>query len=139
MVEQNPNTQTQIPDDGSLASLRLQQIKYQQFKIMKARYQNKPEPIENIGYGKYYVNTNIAEIDVENEDGETVSEWECDQVTVLGIPTYEKTVVAMIREKYSENDELALLRQHATKADEFAMYNEYCENCKAVAKTLFGM
>lgn len=104
---------------------------------MKANYQTKPETIENIGYGKFHVNTNIVEIERENEDGETIVEWECDQVTVSGVPTYEKTVVAMIREQYSENDELALLRQHATKGDEFETYNEFCENCKTIAKSIF--
>lgn len=104
---------------------------------MKANYQNEPQAIESIGYGKYHINTNIVEVERELEDGTTITEWECDQVTIDGIPTYEKVVVAMIREEYTENDELALLRQQATKGDEFDTYNTYCEACKTAAKALF--
>lgn len=101
---------------------------------MKTRYQNEPQTFENIGYGKHYVNTNIHA--VETEDG---TQWECDQVTVDGDVTYPKVVVAMIRERYTEDDELALLRQHSVKGDEFSEYNDFCEACKATAKPLFGM
>lgn len=104
---------------------------------MKAYYQNEPQVVENIGCGKFYVNTNIEEVERELEDGTTVTEWECDQVTIQGTPTYEKVVVAMIREKYSENDELALLRQQAAKSEEFTEFYAYCEECKTLAKTLF--
>lgn len=50
------------------------------------------------------------------------------------VPTYEELVVMKIRERYSEDDELAILRQRDTKPDEFAQYNEYCEQCKAEAR-----
>ncbi len=49
-------------------------------------------------------------------------------------PSYEQRVVARIRERYSINDELALLRQRESKADEFAAYNTYCEQVKAEEK-----
>ena len=39
-----------------------------------------------------------------------------------------------IRERYSVDDELAILRQRDTKPDEFAAYYEYAEQCKAQAK-----
>ena len=44
---------------------------------------------------------------------------------------YEQRVVARIRERYSVDDELAILRQRDTKPDEFAEYNEYVEQVKA--------
>lgn len=50
------------------------------------------------------------------------------------VPTYEEKVVQYIRERYSIDDELALLRQRDTKPDEFEEYNEYCEECKRRAK-----
>ena len=50
------------------------------------------------------------------------------------VPTYEELVVEKIRERYTVDDELALLRQRDTKPDEFAEYNAYCEACKAEAK-----
>lgn len=104
---------------------------------MKATYQNKPQAIENIGYGKHYVNTNIVEVEKELEDGITITEWECDQVVIDGDVTYPKVVVALIREKYDENDELALLRQQAAKSEEFSEFYNYCENCKTTARALF--
>lgn len=51
-------------------------------------------------------------------------------------PTYEEKVVQLIREKYSVDDELAILRQRDSKPEEFAEYNAYCEECKAKAKEL---
>ena len=47
---------------------------------------------------------------------------------------YEAMVSTFIREKYSVDDELAILRQRDTKPEEFAEYNAYAEDCKARAK-----
>lgn len=44
---------------------------------------------------------------------------------------YEERVVNRIREKYSVNDELAILRQRDTKPEEFAEYNAFVEQIKA--------
>lgn len=48
--------------------------------------------------------------------------------------TYEHQVQALIGERYSISDELAILRQRDTKPDEFAAYFEYAEQCKVQAK-----
>lgn len=48
--------------------------------------------------------------------------------------SYEETVVALIRERYSLDDELAIHRQKDTKPDEWQEYNAFCEECKAKAK-----
>lgn len=48
--------------------------------------------------------------------------------------TYEEQVVAKIRERYSINDELALLRQKDTKTAEFQAYYQYVEECKSNIK-----
>ncbi len=50
-------------------------------------------------------------------------------------PTYEERVVELIRQRYSIDDEIAILRQKETKADEYATWYAYCEQCKAEAKT----
>ena len=44
--------------------------------------------------------------------------------------SYEQRVVDRIREKYSVDDELAILRQRDTKPDEFTAYNEFVEQIK---------
>ena len=43
---------------------------------------------------------------------------------------YEQRGVARIRERYSVDDELAILRQRDTKSDEFAAYNDFVEKVK---------
>lgn len=43
---------------------------------------------------------------------------------------YEQRIVNRIRERYSVDDELAILRQRDTKPDEFAAYNDFVERVK---------
>lgn len=50
-------------------------------------------------------------------------------------PIYEKKVVIAIRQKYSLDEELAILRQRDTKKDEFNEYFNYCETCKNNVKS----
>ncbi|MBE6805636.1 MAG: hypothetical protein E7526_03810 [Ruminococcaceae bacterium] len=50
-------------------------------------------------------------------------------------PTYQERVVSRIREKYSVDDELAILRQRDTKPEEFAEYNNFVENIKFTEKS----
>ena len=51
------------------------------------------------------------------------------------VPSYEERVEQLIREKYSINQELAILRQRETKPEEFEEYFAFCEKCKAKAKS----
>ena len=48
--------------------------------------------------------------------------------------TYKQKVSCLIREKYSIDDEIAILRQRDTKPEEFAEYNKFCEDCKTLVK-----
>ena len=50
------------------------------------------------------------------------------------VPSYEERVVELIRERYSIDDEIAILRQKDTKQDEYQAWYDYCEACKAQAK-----
>ena len=56
-----------------------------------------------------------------------IAEMEANMPTI----PYEQRIVARIRERYSIDDELAILRQRDTKPDEFNAYNEYVEQIKA--------
>ena len=47
---------------------------------------------------------------------------------------YKSLVVSLVRKKYSQDDEIAIIRQQSTKPDEFEEYNTYVEECKAKAK-----
>ena len=44
---------------------------------------------------------------------------------------YEQRVVSRVRERYSIDDELAILRQRNTKPEEFSEYNAFVERIKA--------
>ena len=47
---------------------------------------------------------------------------------------YPNLVSRFIRERYSVDDEMAILRQRDTKPDEYEAYNAFCEECKAKAR-----
>ena len=47
---------------------------------------------------------------------------------------YETEIIRRIRQRYSVNQELAILRQRDTKTEEFAEYNAFVEKCKAEVK-----
>ena len=47
---------------------------------------------------------------------------------------YANLVSKLIRERYSVDDEMAILRQKETKPEEWNEYNTYCEWCKTKAK-----
>lgn len=56
-----------------------------------------------------------------------------EQLLVVKEKKKSDLVEEYIREKYSLNDELAILRQRDSKPEEFSTYNEYAEQCKARA------
>lgn len=47
---------------------------------------------------------------------------------------YEERVIALIRSRYSIDQELAILRQRDVKPQEFEEYNSFVEECKKQAK-----
>ena len=49
--------------------------------------------------------------------------------------TYKQLVSEYIREKYSIDDELAILRQKDAKPEEYAEYYAYAEECKKKARS----
>lgn len=49
-------------------------------------------------------------------------------------PSYKERIVSRIREKYSIDDELAILRQRDTKPEEFLEYNSFVEGIKSEEK-----
>lgn len=49
---------------------------------------------------------------------------------------YKQRIIALIRTRYDQDDETAILRQRDTKPDEFAEYNAFVEDCKARAREI---
>jgi hypothetical protein len=81
---------------------------------------------------------NILDITKHRCDLRSIVQYrKLDQQNKLDELRYSKycdTVVQLIRQKYSVDDEFAILRQQLNKPEEFAEYNEYCETCKVEAK-----
>lgn len=50
--------------------------------------------------------------------------------------SYEELVNSLIREKYSESEEFAIIRKKMAgiNTEEFDVYNEFAEQCKVIAK-----
>lgn len=49
---------------------------------------------------------------------------------------YEELIIKLIREKYTINQELAILRQRDSKPNAYEIYNNFVEGCKAQAKAI---
>ena len=54
---------------------------------------------------------------------------------------YKDIVVSLIREKYSEDDEFAILRKNiaAIDVEGFVAYNNFVEDCKTQVKLQLGL
>lgn len=63
-----------------------------------------------------------------------VSKWHDADTDIVPIADYDAQVDALIRERYSLSNELAILRQREEKPAEFEAYNAYCEECKTRVK-----
>lgn len=57
----------------------------------------------------------------------------------IAIKNYPNKVAELIRQRYSINDELAILRQRDEKPSEYQEYFAYCEQCKYKAKQELGL
>ncbi len=71
----------------------------------------------------------------ENGKYREMTEEELSATEEIIILPYQERVVSRIREKYSVDDELAILRQRDTKPEEFAEYNEVVEKIKQEERT----
>lgn len=59
---------------------------------------------------------------------------EVDEVPKYTDAEYSERVNALIRERYSDSEELSILRQRDEKPSQFAEYFAFCEECKTRAK-----
>lgn len=59
---------------------------------------------------------------------------EVDDVPKYTDAEYSERVNALIRERYSDSEELSILRQRDEKPTEFVEYFAFCEDCKKRAK-----
>lgn len=115
--------------------------------MRKSTFANYPPATEQLSDGRIRVNYNVEESTEEypvfnpethEPTGETttVKVYLCQSVD---IDKFDRTtlIVALIREKYSIDDELAILRQKDSKTAEYDAYYAFAEECKAVADEIF--
>jgi hypothetical protein len=96
---------------------------------MKSQSSETPLRTEDLGDGTSHFNYNVIEAASE-ENGVF---FVYDQVIVKNPVTREKKISALVREKYSIDDEMSILRQRDTKVMEFNAYFNFAELCKTIA------
>lgn len=79
------------------------------------------------------INCQTGEVTERELTPEEIQQYEAMQAPQEVIP-YEQRVVALIRERYTIDDEIAINRQRETKHDEWKEYFAYCEWCKIEAR-----
>lgn len=92
----------------------------------------RPPKVERYDAKTLLVSFNVTEAEYNDEKG-----FEYESVRV---PELSKGAIveAIIRERYTLNDEIALLRQRTSKKAEFAEYNDYAEAAKATADAILA-
>jgi len=106
--------------------------------MQRAMYDSRPASMEAVGNGCILYRWDIQEETVETQGGGTRVQYSCLEVSVYEPVSYDKLVSAMIRQKYTADDELAMARQCYTEVEEYKAYNAYVEDCKKVASGFLG-
>lgn len=112
--------------------------------MKKSTWGHTPPQTQMLANGKIRIYLNVQadkETNIQKDEEGNTSETETDVYTAdeldIDAPlTYNKVVEALIRERYSVSDELAVLRQQDSKPEEFEAYNEYAEDCKNLARSI---
>ena len=110
---------------------------------MKAFSNIKPDSIQCLGNNTSYINFNIEEIN---------GVFKYTSLLIKGDVTYERVVLTLIREKYSQDDEFALNsksmqmyfnnctdEQRAKWIQEIKAFTDYREQCIAKAKVICNL
>lgn len=112
--------------------------------MKKSKWGHTPPQTQVLTNGKIRIYFNVQagkETNIQKDEYGNTSETETDVYTADEIDieaplTYNKVVEALIRDRYSVSNELAILRQQATKPEEFEAYNAYAEVCKTLAQSI---
>ncbi len=105
---------------------------------MKAYYDSKPSTLQAVGDGSFRYCWNIQQLTISDpNDGESTEEnthtaWQCDEVLVWAPVTTEKVINAVIRSKYTSDEEMRLINDYnsyqqggTVTRDIVAEYQEY--------------
>lgn len=115
---------------------------------MKAYYDNKPGVTEAVGNGNWLYRWDIEQKEFIDETGSR-QQWACEEVTINGEPEYGKCIVAVIRSRYSADDELALVNKYnsykqgiiedSSIETEYAEYLTFVKGIKEQVKNALGI
>ena len=90
---------------------------------------------------KWVIDQPYIEAQAEREEVEEIQiyiPFTAEEQSQYNQARYESLVESKIRQRYTLSQELAILRQREEKLDEYQAYYDYCEACKAEAKTEIG-
>lgn len=122
--------------------------------MKRAFYDVKPQALEAVGNGNHLYRWDIQEEEILSEIVQEQSDepiepvkrvqYSCCEATILGNPTYDKCVEAVIRDKYTAEQEMALVNKYnsyqnsvtidSAGVDEYNDYLKYIFNAKMVVK-----
>lgn len=115
---------------------------------MRNQSNSRPSVVENYKPGVALVNYDIVEMPAQpQEDGESRTEYHYTSVEVSMPIEYGPLVSAMIRERYSSDDEHSIVRKmmaidacdnRENILQAFEEYNIYAEECKTKAKSIIS-
>lgn len=98
---------------------------------MRTNSKSLPQRLLDLGNGKYHINYNVVQSEDENGD----PEFNYDTAVVNGEPNYNNTVAAILADRYSLPDEMAMINNFLAGEDieEYQEYQHYRRRAKAVA------
>lgn len=122
--------------------------------MKRAFYDVKPQALEAVGNGNHLYRWDIQEEEILSEIVQEQSDepiepvkrvqYSCCEATIIGTPTYDKCVEAVIRDKYTAEQEMALVNKYnsylnsvtidSAGVDEYNDYLKYIFNAKMVVK-----
>ena len=122
--------------------------------MKRAFYDVKPQALEAVGNGNHLYRWDIQEEEIMSEIVQEQSDepiepgkrvqYSCCEATIIGTPTYDKCVEAVIRDKYTAEQEMALVNKYnsylnsvtidSAGVDEYNDYLKYIFNAKMVVK-----
>ena len=120
--------------------------------MKRAFYDVKPQALEAVGNGNHLYRWDIQEEEilseiVQGQSDEPIEpgkrvQYSCCEATIIGTPTYDKCVEAVIRDKYTAEQEMALVNKYnsylnsvtidSAGVDEYNDYLKYIFNAKMV-------
>lgn len=89
---------------------------------MKAFYDNRPEALGNMGNGSFRYRWNIEQVRTEIGEGDYITQWACDEVTVWPTLTANEITKAVIAEIWPSDFEQKLINEF--NAAQLGVYDE---------------